>query len=246
MSRTWTRRGMTAPPPVPGRCVPRPRAAAALLLALLLPSCHGSDESNNRIKPIVATLHITGFAGTPDPAVFLEEVSTTDELVTIDVRLHNGTGTPIDFDAYTLEFTYDFNFVQAGHAFVVNPAVLGDCNAETACDPLCSTNAADANRGLTVDANGKAHLVIGVAARASCPTASVNTDVTLLTLGFIAATTIPDPVPPNDPTQAKGRIALIAAPGHGDCEILQNVTEVLVGGQPISCVDGDAYLTAAR
>jgi len=236
---------MTLPPPASGRRFSPLIATAALLFAILLPSCHDSNTNENRIKPILATLHMVTSPGTPDPAVYLEEVSTTGDLVIVDVKLRNGTGSPIDFDAFTLEFTYDFNLIQVGDAFTVNPSVLGDCHAQTVCDPICNTNATDANHGLTVDVNGKSHLFMVVAAKAGCPTASITADTTLVTLGFIAATTIPEPVPPNDPSQAQGRIALIAAPGHGDCEILQNVAEVLVSGQPIQCVDGSAYMTAA-
>jgi hypothetical protein len=215
--------------------------ATAVLLALLLPVCGGKDRSENRIKPIVATLHIDTFPGTPDPAVFLEKVSTTGDLVTVDVKLHNGTGGPIDFDAMTLEFTYDFSLIQVGDVFQVNPGVLGDCNAGTVCDPACLSNAADANKGLTVGVDGKAHFVMGVAALPGCPTASITSDTTLVTLAFIAATTIPEPIPPNDATQAKGRITLVSGPGRGDCELLSNLVDL-----GITCVDGNAFITAAR
>jgi hypothetical protein len=246
MFQTWTRRRTTSTPPDSGPPLTR-LCAATLLVAFVLPACGGHNKTENRIRPIEARLTIVPFPGTPDPAVFLEPVSTTGDLVTVDVKLHNTTGNPIDFDAFTLEFTYDFNLVQIGNAFDVNSLLLGDCNAGSTCDPLCSNNAADANRGLTVDVNGKAHFVMGVAARSGCPTASVTSDTTLVTLGIIAATTIPGPpVPPNDPNAAPGRITLISGAGHGDCEILQNVGEVLVNGQPIPCTDGSAYLTGTN
>jgi len=245
MFRTWTPRRTTSRPPASGSRTAR-LGAAPILAALLLPACGGHNKSENRIKPIQATLNLDAFPGTPDAAVFLEKVSTTGDLVTVDVRLHNATGNPIDFDAFTLEFTYDFNLVQVGDVFSVNGALLGDCNAGNPCDPLCSDNAADANRGLSVDAGGRAHFVMGVAAKSGCPAASVSADTTLVTLGFVAASTISGPVPPNDPSKAPGRIALIAGPGNGDCEILQNVAEVLVSGQPIPCTDGNAYLTATN
>jgi hypothetical protein len=228
MYRTWTRR----------------RTTAALLLALLLPSCHGSNSNENRIKPITATLTIDPFPGSPDPAVYLlrdPKDPRFPDIESVQVRLH--TTSPIAFDAFTLEFTYDHQLVQVGDVFNVNAALLGPCDAGGACDPLCDNNAARANQGLTLDADGKAHFFMGVAARTTCPTAitaNVTTDTTLVTIGFIAATTIDAP---------GTRIELFTNPNasaHGDCEILQNVAEVLVGGQPIPCVDGNAVMTAAR
>src|SRR2546426_1060531 len=166
MYQIWTGRRTTATPPDSGTRSAR-LCAAALVAALVSPACSGSNKTENRIRPIEAKLNIVAFPGTPDPAVFLEPVSTTGDLVTVDVKLHNTTGTPIDFDAFTLE--------------------------------------------------------------------------------FIAATTIPGPpVPPNDPNAAPGRITLISGAGHGDCEILQNLGDVLVNGQPIQCTDGSAYLTGTN
>lgn len=241
MYRTWTRRRTTATPPRPGARVAL-LCTATVLAASFLPGCGGKDKVENRIKPIVASLTMTAFSGAPDPAVFLEEVSRTGDLVVVDVKLHNTTGAPIDFDAFTLEFTYDFRLIQVGDLFQINPALLGDCNAGTPCDPLCSSNAAGANDGLTVDANGKTHFLMGIAAKAGCPTASVNSDTTLLTLGFIATTTIAGPPGPAfDPDQAPGRIALISGAGRGDCEILSGLTDL-----GISCVDGKAFLTASN
>ena len=214
---------------------------------MLAPACGHGSKSENRIKPLEAVLTMPNFSGTPDPAVFLEKGQASGgDLVILEVKLRNGTGNPIDFDAFTLEFTYDFNLIQIGDVFEVNGALLGDCGAGKVCDALCSNNAAASNQGLTVDGNGKAHFLMGVAARPGCPTASVTTDTTLVSIGFIAATTIPGPVSPNNPDTAPGRIALISGAGRGDCEILQNVAEVLVNGQPISCNDGGAYLTATN
>ncbi len=246
MYQIWAGRRTTATPPDSGTRSAR-LCAAALVAALVSPACSGSNKSENRIKPIEAKLNMAAFPGTPDPAVFLEPVRTTGDLVTVDVKLHNTTGAPIDFDAFTLEFTYNFHLVQIGDVFDVNPIVLGDCSAGPSCSPLCSNNVADANLGLTADVNGKAHFVMGVAATPGCPTASVTSDTPLVTLGFIAATTIPGPpVPPNDPNAAPGRITLISGAGHGDCEILQNLGDVLVNGQPIQCTDGGAYLTGTN
>ena len=110
-----------------------------------------------------------------------------------------------------------------------------DCQTigETCDNQVCSST----NSACTVDSE----CILGE----SC---TLVADTTLVTLAFIAQTTIPDPLP-GDPTQAKGRIALISGPARrgGDCEILDRFTdEVLVGGQPISCEDGIVYVTAAR
>ena len=77
---------------------------------------------------------IDPFPGTPDPAVFVEKVGTTGDLVAVNVRL-NAT-TPQSFDAFTLEFTYDFQSVQIGNAFDVNPALFGDCQGGLSCSSL--------------------------------------------------------------------------------------------------------------
>jgi len=157
--RTWTRRRTSLPPRCPGARAPL-LGATILLAACILPACGGNDRNENRIKPVEASLTIVPFPGTPDPAVFLEEASPpTGDLVVLNVKLHNATGTPINFDAFTLEFTYDFRLIQAGTVFDINPALMGDCNAGTLCDPLCSTNAASANDGLTVDSSGNVYVI---------------------------------------------------------------------------------------
>src|SRR6059036_1541402 len=115
MLRTWTRRRMTPPPPDSGGRFARRRAAAAIFLALLLPACGGKDRSENRIKPVLATLLIDLFPGTPDPAVYLVKDAKDPrfpDLETVRVRLH--ATTPQVFDAFTLEFTYEFEKVQIG------------------------------------------------------------------------------------------------------------------------------------
>jgi hypothetical protein len=247
MSRPWTHRRTILPPPASGPRTAR-LCALFLLVVLLLPACGGGSKNENRIKPIQAVLNLQPFPGMPDAAVFLDKGQGGGDLAVVDVKLHNATGNPIDFDAFTLEFTYDFNLIQIGDVFSVNTALLGDCNAGTSCDPLCLNNAASANQGLTVDGNGKAHFLMGVAARPGCQTASVTSDTTLVSIGFIAGTTIPGPVPSNNPNNAPGRITLVQGGGaqSGDCEILQNVLAVQVNGQPIPCTDGSAYLTATN
>jgi hypothetical protein len=267
MSRTWTRRRVNRLPPDSGPLSTRIRAATALLLALLLPACGGKDKNENRIKPIMATLNIDPFTGTPDPAVYLETKSTTGDLVTVDVKLHSST--PLTFDAFTLEFVYDFQKVQIGDVFRLNPALFGDCSGGLLCSPLCSNNGQFANLGQVVDSQGRAHFLMGVASTSSSPRCSKTTDLccqndpdcpsgetcttsttvsgdtTLVTLAFIAATTIdttpaeprgspivlftnPDPANP-DPTK------------HGDCEILNNLVDL-----GVMCVDQRAAMTAAR
>ncbi len=227
---------MTTPPDSGPRSA-RLRAVGLLCVLLLTPACGGHNKNENRILPVQVTLNIDPFLGLPDPAVFLQEAPpTSGDLVTVDVKLHT-SGAPINFDAYTLEFHYDPLLVNVGDVFDANPAVLGQCcfpNSPTcgSCDPLCS---------VTSDSNINGVLLLVVAALPNCPTASVTTDTTLLTLGFIATTTIPGPVPANDPSKAPGRIQLISGAGHGDCEILSNLVD-----QVIQCVDGNAYLTATR
>ncbi len=232
MFQTWTRRRTTSTPPDSG---PPPAwlCTAALLVALLLPACSGSNKTENRIKPIQANLTIAAFPGTPDPAVFLEGASTTGDLVTVDVKLH--TTSLLTFDSLTLEFHFDPTLVQAGIQFAPNPSVLGDCNTGLFCAPLCLNNATDANITGT--------LLIGISRNPdpSCPPASIGADTTLLTLGFVAATTIDPP---------GSRIVLFTNPDplqRGDCEILQYAA----GPSPpvdlgILCVDGNATMTASR
>jgi hypothetical protein len=233
-------------------------AAIALLLALLLPACGGKDRNENRIKPIQATLTIDPFAGTPDPAVYFEKVSTTGDLVTVNVKLHNGTGSTINFDTMNLEVAYDFKVIQIGDVFDVNSSLLGDCNGGTTCAPLCLNNASLSNQGdpATLDANGKAHFLLSVAAKVNsgCPSATVNSDTTLLTLGFIAVSSITAQCstttrscntnldcPSGETCLPGSRIELISGSGTGDCEILDNLVDL-----GIPCVDGNATMTAAR
>jgi hypothetical protein len=252
---------MSTPPPS-GQHLGRASAAAALALAFLLPSCHNSNTSENHIKPILADLQILNpYMGSPDPAVYLDKGSTSGDLVAVHIKLRAGAA-PLTFDAFTLELTYDPKVMQIGDVFEVNPDVLGSCHGQTSCDPLCLDNAADANQGLKVDQNGKAHFVMGVSARAGCPAAKTGrckavaitnrsclvdteclagetcalvADTTLLTLAFIAATTIEPP---------GSRIELFTNPDsskHGDCEILNGVVDL-----PIPCEDGNAFMTASR
>lgn len=226
MSRTWTRRSAAPTPPGPGRLLP---AAIALPLAILLPACGSNDRPKNRIRPIQASLAIDPFPGSPDPAVYLEKVSTTGDLVTVNVKLRATSA--ITFDAFNLEFQFDPSRVQVGDRFEVNPAVLGDCHSGLACEPFCLTSP---------DANTTGSLVLGISRNpgAACPSANLSGDTTLLTLGFIAATTIDPPGSPID---------LVAGPGNGDCEILQ------YGAGPgglidlgVECVDQNALMTATR
>jgi hypothetical protein len=272
---------MTSPPPASGRRFPGCAAPALLLLALLLPSCHGSNVNENRIKPIQADLVIDPFPGTPDPAVFVQKVGTIGDLVTVDVRLH--ATTPQSFDAFTLEFVYDFQKVQIGHAFDVNAALLGDCQGGLSCSPLCLNNAQQANAGATVDEQGRAHFLLGVAGQSKrcsitrtrccstdtdcpggetcapsradtgrcnvttvaqcaadpdCPpgeTCNAVADTTLVTIGFIASTTIDPPGTPvtlyTNPDSSK----------RGDCEILSNLVDL-----GIPCEHGNATMTTTR
>src|SRR5262249_30616023 len=149
------------------------------------------NNPENRIKPITATLTITPFPGSPDPAIYLEPVSTTGDLVTVNVKLH--TSAPVAFSSLDLEFAYDFTRVQITDVFDVNPAILGDCNDTGNCQPLCRPNAADATQGIPSYPDGLGHFVLGVSALPGCPTASLTTDTTLVTIGFQAATTIDPP-----------------------------------------------------
>jgi hypothetical protein len=262
MSRTWTRRRAISAPPASGPRFSRASAAAAIALSFLAVSCHGSNTSENHIRPIRADLQIQNpYTGSPDPAVYMDKGSTSGDLVTVHIKLRAGAA-PITFDAFTLELTYDSKVIQIGDVFEVNPDVLGSCHGQTPCDPLCLDNAAEANQGHTVDQNGKAHFVMGVSARYGCPaaktgrckgmaitnrpclvdaecltgeTCSLVADTTLLTLAFIAASAIQPP---------GSRIELFTNPDsskHGDCEILNGVVDL-----PIPCEDGNAFMTASH
>src|SRR6266540_6679418 len=142
MFRTWTGRSMTSSRP--GSLAPSRHPLAVVPLSLLiffLSACHGRDNNENRISPIRANLDIQNpYMGSPDPAVYMDKVSTTGDLVTVDVRLRAGSA-PVSFDTLTLEFTYDFKVVQIGDVFDVNPDALGSCNAGLLCDPICLNNA---------------------------------------------------------------------------------------------------------
>jgi len=233
MSPEWTQ-GRSLPPS--RTCTPAARLAAALAALLVLaasaPGC-GQSKNENRIKPVTASLSIQPFTGTPNPAVFLEKKQTTGDLVTVNVNLH--TTSNIMFDAYTLEFHYNPTLVQVSDAFEINSTLLGDCcfpgdTSCTPCQPLCEFN--------TELANTDGTLLIGIASPTNlatgspCQTANVSMDTTLLTIGFVAASTI-------DPSGT--RIQLISGPGPGTCEILLGLAD-----QGIPCVDGNATMTASR
>jgi len=255
---------MTPPPPASGQRFSRASATAALALAFLLPSCRGSNTSENHIRPIRADLQIMNpYTGSPDPAVYIDKGSTSGDLVTVHVKLHTGAA-PVAFDAFTLEFTYYSKVIQIGDVFEVNPDVLGACHAQTSCDPVCFDNSAQANQGHTVDQNGLSHFLMGVTALPGCPTAktgrckamavtnrpclvdseclagetcSLITDTTLVTFGFIAASTIDPP---------GSRIMLFTSTelpprDRGDCEILNDVIDL-----GIPCEDGNAFMTASH
>ncbi len=232
MSPEWTQ-GRAPAPPRAGAPVARIAVALASLLVLAssAPGC-GKSKNENRIKPITANLSIDPFTGTPNPAVFLEKQQTTGDLVTVRVNLH--TTNAVTFDAYTLEFHYDPTLVQVSDVFEINSTLLGDCcfPNDTTCtpnQPLCEFNAEAANTNGT--------LLIGIASPTNLATglpyqtATVSSDTTLITLGFVAATAIDPP---------GTRIQLISA-GHGSCEIL-----LALAPQGVPCVDGNATMTAGR
>ena len=175
----------------------------------------------NRIKPIVANLDIRNpYMGSPDPAVYVDKGSTIGDLVTVNVKLRAGSA-PIAFDAFSLEFTYDFKVVQIGDLFDVNPDVLGSCNAGLTCDPLCLTNAAQANQGFTVDANGKAHFVMGVSARSGCPIAKTGRckDINMTTC--TTNTDCPHDICDTNATPIKCRAAGTSCTNDSDCTLTE-------------------------
>lgn len=225
MSSTWTRRRATLPPPDSGRRSEFIVAVlAAILLALLLPAC-GDEGSENRIKPIQATLSIDPVPVPPAQAVYFvkdPKDARFPDLETVQVRLF--TTSPIAFDAYTLEIHFDPTVVQVGDVFEYNPNILGGCNSGTPCAPSCLVN--------TGDVNSTGTLLLGVTALRSCPPTSLDTDTMLLKLGFIAQSTIDPP---------GSRIELVDGPGTGDCEILLDLVD-----RGIRCVDGNATMTASR
>jgi hypothetical protein len=218
---------MTLPPPDSGRRSEFIVAVlAALLLALLLPAC-GDEGSENRIKPIQATLSIDPVPVPPAPAqavYFVKDPKDArfPDLETVQVRLF--TASPIAFDAYTLEIHFDPTVVQVGDVFEYGPGILGGCFSETACEPECMVN--------TSEVNSTGILLLGVAAFPSCPATSISSDTMLLKIGFIAQSTIDPPGSPID---------LIVGPSRGDCEILLDTADL---GIPF--VDGNATMTASR
>ena len=73
----------------------------------------------------------------------------------------------------------------------------------------------------------------------ACPSASINGDVRLLTLGFLASTT------------GNVRVKFISntdpmVTGNGHCGILAYAAGGSIGALPIPCDDGSALLTAHR
>ncbi|OLC54882.1 MAG: hypothetical protein AUH92_03245 [Acidobacteria bacterium 13_1_40CM_4_69_4] len=222
MSPAWTHRGSPSPPASGTRSARLAAALAALLLlAASAPAC-GRSKNENRIKPIIASMSIDPFTGTPNPAVYLEKVKTTGDLVTVSVKLH--TSSTIDFDAFTLEFDYDPTLVQVSDAFEINSTLLGDCCLPgdancSPCQPLCEFNA--------VAANTNGNLLIGVASR------------TNLSTGQPCQTATVSSAPTIDPPGT--RIKLISGAGTGDCEILNALADL-----GIPCVDGNATMTASR
>ena len=203
--------------------------ASAVLVAAALGACSGGTKNENRIKPVTADLALTPYANSPDPAIFLQKVSTIGDLVTVDVMLHSST--TLTFDSLSLEFHFDPTLVQIADVFDVNPAVLGDCGGAGICPAIC------ANNGGLSDTTGD--LVLGVNRTPGCSSASLSGDTRLMTIGFVASTVIPAP---------GTRIELIQSPStHGDCEILQygppgsDLIEV-----PVACVDGNATMTSSR
>jgi hypothetical protein len=224
-------------------------AALIVPLALTISACHGRNEVENRISPIHATLSLANpYAGSPDPAVYLDVGSTTGDLVVVNVKLR-ASAAPVAFDTLTLEFTYEFQKVQIGDVFEVNPDTLGSCNAGFVCDPVCLSNATQSNQGLTVDGNGLAHFVMGVSAKHGCPIAKTGRCRAIAMTSCSSNSDCPggDTCGPNPPNQCKATQA--SCTQDADCTL----TEACVNSECQSteshcvsdadCITGESCIT---
>ena len=194
-------------------------------ICLLAVACSG-DERTVAIGPIFADITIEDTSAT-DPAVYFEKAGASADMIMVDVKLR--TPMPTDYDAFTLEIRFDPGHVQISQVFGLTTS-LGTCSnimsngcssTGLMCDPLCCSNA--------VDANSTGDLLIGVSAPVGCTKTSSPPDETLLQLVFLAA------------TAGASRLQLVDGPGSGDCAILNALNNLM-----IPCLDGMAEITSTR
>jgi hypothetical protein len=213
----------------------RTRAHAPIVAAvcLLVIACSGDDD-RIVVSPVVADITIQDTSST-NPAVYFENAGAgpLDDMIIVDAKLRTVVAT--GFDAFNLEVLFDPGHVQINQVFGITTP-LGTCSnimsngcssTSTGCDPICCSNA--------VDANSTGDLILGVSAPAGC-TVTSQPDQVLTQLVFLAATT------------GTSRLQLVDGPGSGDCEILQAdpVIPNQLNDLMIPCLDGMAEITSSR
>ncbi|HXH27532.1 MAG TPA: hypothetical protein VNL37_00700, partial [Candidatus Polarisedimenticolia bacterium] len=182
----------------------------------------GSSSSGNSIRPLVAGITIQDTSST-QRAVYFEKVSTSGDLVTVNLMLRTNMTETINGFAFTLLF--DNTVFQVGGADT-SMTPFGACASTAgACTVECLTNASTAN------ATGE--LNIGVTLLGS-PCTGFTTDTStpepLFTLGFIAA------------AEGTSTLRFGMSGSTGDCQVFD------AGGNDlgIPCLDGAATLTATQ
>lgn len=209
-------------------------AMRALLVAIVCVAplaCSGDDDSGPVLGPVVVDITID--TSTTDPAVYFEKVDATGDMLTVDVKMR--TAAPVNYDAFTLEILFDPTHVQINQTFAIDTS-LGTCGTlvngcasggPNPCDPLCCTNA--------VDANTSGDLLIGVTAPPGC-TATSASEQTLTRLVFLGA------------TAGTSFLRIVDTANTGDCEILEfdPVLPNTLIDLGIPCLDGMAQITSTR
>jgi hypothetical protein len=199
---------------------------AGALLAFSACDKGGTDEV--KILPVHADVSV--LAPSKPSSVFFQksamDVTATDDVVVVDVMLRS-TGSQT-YDDLALDVIFDPGLVQISRIdWAATP--LGDCTlgGSGTCDPICLNNVSPAS---ATPANTSGDLVIAVATKSGCPSATASSATRLMSLWFFAATVGTSDISLQDN-------------GAGDCGILSGGSAVVPA---IPCDSVVAMVTAAR
>jgi hypothetical protein len=195
---------------------------------LAFSACDRGQKPEDKVLPVHADVSVP--APSLASSVFLQksamDVTTTDDLVVVDVMLHSSVSQ--SYDDLALDVIFDPGLLQISRIdWATTP--LGDCTLGGAgsCDPLCLNNVSPAS---ATPANTSGDLVIAVSSKSGCPSATASTATRLMSVWFFAATVGTSDISLKDN-------------GAGDCGILSGGSAVVPA---IPCDSVVATVTAAR